>query len=179
VTAREDEAEANDVRFVSSVEEASLECDPRLVERLVANLLDNAVRHNVAGGTVSVRTGCRGGSAWLLVSNDGPVIKPEEVERLFEPFERLEGERTVGRGGFGLGLCIVRAVAAAHGALVSAEARPQGGLSVEVWFPARAEMAEEGRGPAAEKGPVVRGGRHREGQPERAVDLVHTVLSDR
>jgi hypothetical protein len=72
----------------------------------------------------------------------------------------------------------VRAVAAAHGASVRTVARPAGGLSIEVWFPARSEGAEVGPRPASEKGPVVPGGRYPEGQSERPVDLVHALLSD-
>ena len=178
VTAREDDAAVNGLHVVSTLEPAALECAPRLVERLAANLLDNALRHNVPGGTVSVQTGRRNGEAWLLVANDGPVIQPGDVERLFEPFERLEGERTVGGEGFGLGLCIVRAVAAAHGAQVRVAAPREGGLRVEVQFPVGGEPSEEGPGPAAEKGPVRRGGRHPEDQSEKPANLVHPALSD-
>lgn len=179
VAARKVEAETNEVRVVSSFEPARLDCDPRLVERLVANLLDNALRHNVAGGLVSVRTATRDGEAWLHVSNDGPAIEPKEVERLFEPFERLDGERTAAGEGFGLGLCIVRAVAAAHGASVGAMVRPSGGLSIEVRFTTRSEEVDEGPGPAAGKGTVVHGGRHPRERSEGPVGLVHAQLSDR
>jgi signal transduction histidine kinase len=105
------------------------------VERLVANVLDNALRHNVPGGMVVVRTGTRAGHGWLAVSNDGPVVEPDQIERLYEPFERLGTERTQTGEGFGLGLCIVRAVATAHGASLMTEARSAGGLNVEVRFP--------------------------------------------
>ena len=175
---REDEAAARGVHVVSSLEPAPLDCAPRLVEPLVANLLDNALRHNVDGGTVSVQTGRRPGEAWLLVANDGPLIQPGEVERLFEPFERLEGERTVGGEGFGLGLCIVRAVAAAHGATVSVVARAEGGLRVEVQFPVGGEQSEEEPAPAAEKGQFLLGGRHPEDRSRKSVDLVHATASD-
>jgi signal transduction histidine kinase len=179
VSARENEVAARDVRMITHLRPASLECDPRLVERLVANLLDNAVRHNVAGGIVSVQTGSRGATAWLAVSNDGPVIEPGQVGRLYEPFERLGAERTAAGGeGFGLGLCIVRAVAAAHGAEVRTVARPAGGLSIEVCFCAAGQVGEEGPGPAAENGPVVRGGLDHEGRSEQPTDLVHALLSD-
>jgi signal transduction histidine kinase len=178
VTARKADAELHQVHVVSSLEPAPIECDPRLVERLVGNLLDNALRHNVAGGRVSVQTGSRGAAAWLLVANDGALINPDEVERLFEPFERLEGERTAAGDGFGLGLCIVRAVAAAHGASVRTVARPAGGLSIEVWFPARGDMVEEEPGPAAERGQVVPGGGLRAVGSERPAELVHALLSD-
>ncbi|GIJ66612.1 sensor histidine kinase [Virgisporangium ochraceum] len=107
--------------------------DPRLVEILVSNLVDNAVRYNVPGGRVDVTTSAADGQALLRVSNTGPVVPPGEVERLFEPFQRLGGERLA--GGHGLGLAIVRAVATAHGATVTADPRPDGGLTVEVRFP--------------------------------------------
>ena len=105
------------------------------IERLAANLLDNALRHNAPGGSVAVSTGAQGGSARLRITNDGPVVRPEDVERLYEPFERLDGERPSNVEGFGLGLCIVKAVATADGATVETQARPTGGLLVEVRFP--------------------------------------------
>jgi signal transduction histidine kinase len=182
---REAEAEVRRVRVVPDLAPAALQGDRRLVERLVANLLDNALRHNVKGGTISVQTGSRSGRAWLVVANDGPVIKPGEVERLFEPFERLGAERTAAGEGFGLGLCIVGAVAAAHGATLRTVARPAGGLSIEVRFPASGGGADErarqavGPGPAAGKGRAVRGGRHPEGQSEKPAELVHALPSDR
>jgi signal transduction histidine kinase len=153
------------------------------VERLIANLLDNAMRHNVEGGKVNVQTGSRRGAAWLVVANDGPVIKPGEVERLFEPFERLGAERTAAGEGFGLGLCIVGAVAAAHDATLHTVARPEGGLSIEVRFPARSSGPEEAArraadGPPAGKGPAVRRGRHPEGQAEEPAEPVHALLYD-
>ena len=178
VSARKHEASARDLRIVTNFAPALLECDPRLVERLLANLLDNAVKHNVAGGIVSVKTGSRNDEPWLAVANDGPVIEPAEVGRLYEPFERLGAERTAAGGdGCGLGLCIVRAVAAAHDAAVRTVARPAGGLRIEVRFPVARAGVEEVPGPGADKGPMVRGG-HPEDQAKRARDLVHASLSD-
>ncbi len=185
VEAREAEAEVRGIRVVTDLDQASLRGDRRLVESLVANLLDNALRHNVEGGTVTVQTGSRSGSAWLVVANDGPVIKPDEVGRLFEPFERLGAERMTGGEGFGLGLCIVGAVAAAHGATMRTEARPAGGLSIEVRFPAgtggeseAAPQGKEGPGAAAGKGPAMRSGRHPTSQSGKPAELVHALLSD-
>jgi signal transduction histidine kinase len=109
--------------------------DPHLVERLVVNLLDNALRHNRPNGSLEVMTGGCDGLASLSVANDGPVIRPADIDRLFEPFQRLAPERTGTGEGFGLGLCIVRAVATAQGALLRARVRPQGGLVVDVRFP--------------------------------------------
>jgi signal transduction histidine kinase len=178
VTARRADAELHQVQVASRLESAPVECDPRLVERLVDNLLDNALRHNVAGGRVSIKTASRGGAAWLLVANDGALIKPDDVERLFKPFERLKGERTAVRDGFGLGLCIVRAVATAHGALVHTVARPTGGLNIELSFPARTDLVEQEFGPAAERDPAVPVGRRPECALERPAELVHASLSD-
>jgi len=110
--------------------------DPRLVERLMVNLFDNAIRHNVPGGGIEVVTGTRADASFLSVANDGPLVPAGEVERLFEPFERLAPERTVGNEGFGLGLSIVRAVATLHGADVTAGPRARGGLAIEVRIPA-------------------------------------------
>jgi signal transduction histidine kinase len=149
---REPEIALRQVRVTTTLEPAMLTGDPRLVERLVANLLDNAVRHNVPGGTVTVRTGARDDGACLTVANDGPTVQPSEIERLYAPFERLDVERTAAGEGFGLGLCIVRAVASAHDATVDTRARPQGGLRTEVWFPAHddaAAMSDAAAGAAA------------------------------
>jgi signal transduction histidine kinase len=108
--------------------------DARLVERLVANVVDNACRHNVPGGRVEVSTITRAGRAVLSVSNSGPIVPASEVDRLFQPFQRMAPDRTHHRDGVGLGLSIVRAVAVAHGATVDTKARPEGGLTVTVSF---------------------------------------------
>jgi signal transduction histidine kinase len=110
--------------------------DPILVERLTQNLVENAIRHNVAvNGWLSVRTSTVDARAVIEVSNSGPVVPPYEVETLFQPFRRLQGER-LGRGrGFGLGLSIVRSIAHAHGGEVAAVPRDGGGLVVTVTLP--------------------------------------------
>jgi signal transduction histidine kinase len=110
--------------------------DRALLERLVANLVENAVRHNVAGGWLEVDTGLAGGRAVARVANGGRPIPPEQVAGLFEPFRRLGGDRTGSDRGAGLGLSIVRSVAAAHGGTASARAIPGGGLEVTVEVPA-------------------------------------------
>jgi signal transduction histidine kinase len=115
--------------------------DPVLLERVAGNLVENAVRHNVPAGCVEIRTGLRGPVAELRVSSGGPVIAPERVEELFEPFRRGPVDRTADTPGSGLGLSIVRAVVHAHGGTVSAEPVPGGGLAVTVHIPARAGSA--------------------------------------
>ena len=98
-----------------------------LLERLVANLVENAVRHNRPGGWVEVDTG-HAGPAVVRVANGGPPIPPDQVATLFEPFRRLEADRTGSDRGAGLGLSIVRSVATAHGGTATAKALPDGGL---------------------------------------------------
>jgi len=114
---------------------ALLAGDALLAERLVTNLLANAVRHNVAAGRIEVVTGTEEGQAVLSVTNTGPVIPPADVDRLFQPFQRLDRRRAHYRDGHGLGLSIVLAIATAHRASITARSRPDGGLCVRVSFP--------------------------------------------
>jgi signal transduction histidine kinase len=106
--------------------------DRALLERLVANLVENAVRHNRPGGWIEVDTGRTGPLAVVRVANGGPPIPPDQVAALFEPFRRLEADRTGSDRGAGLGLSIVRSVAAAHGGRATARALEGGGLEVTV-----------------------------------------------
>jgi signal transduction histidine kinase len=124
----------NGVTIEAKLAQAPASGDPRLIERLVANLLDNAVHHNVPHGRVTVSTDRTDANAVLTVANTGPVIAPNEIERLFQPFQRLGRERTSAKG-LGLGLSIVQAIAEAHNATLIARPEPHGGLRVEVVFP--------------------------------------------
>ena len=118
----------------TAIQPAALDGDSLLVQQLAANLIDNAVRHNISGGDIEVATGTGGGHAVLSVANSGQVIPAAEIDRLFQPFQR-RGPRAARRdGGHGLGLSIVRAIATAHGATIGARARPGGGLAVDVTF---------------------------------------------
>jgi signal transduction histidine kinase len=102
---------------------------------LVANLVDNALRHNVAGGRAEISTETTTGRATISVRNTGTLIPPDEVGRLFQPFQQLGTERIRHAGGHGLGLAIVHAIASAHRATLTARARADGGLDVDVIFP--------------------------------------------
>jgi signal transduction histidine kinase len=137
VKARREEAGRRGISVESSLDGAPAAGDPSLVESMVANLIDNALRHNVAGGHVEITTRVADGRATLAVRNTGIVIAPGEVERLSRPFQR-QGTERVGHGdGHGLGLAIVYAIAQAHNASLAARVRPEGGLDVEVSFPVK------------------------------------------
>ncbi|MHB1432524.1 MAG: sensor histidine kinase [Streptosporangiaceae bacterium] len=133
--ARRDEAERRGIAVRSNLRPAPIAGDPSLAESLVANLVDNAIRHNLPGGQAEASTGTDAGGTVLSVVSTGPLIDPAQVEGLFEPFRQLGTERVANAGGTGLGLAIVRAIAAAHGGAVSARARPEGGLDVTVRLP--------------------------------------------
>jgi len=133
------EAEAAELRVELDTAPAPVHGDPQLLERLVANLVDNAVRHNERGGFVSVTTGLEDDRSVLYVANGGPVIPGDAVARLDQPFQRLA--RSAERRGSGLGLSIVRSVVEAHGGELRLSGRPQGGLEAEVRLPAGEDAA--------------------------------------
>jgi signal transduction histidine kinase len=137
VDGRREEAARKGIKVSATLAAAPAAGDPSLAESLLANLVDNALRYNVAGGRVEISAGTIAGRAFVSVSNTGPVISPGEVDHLFQPFRRLGSERIRNAGGHGLGLAIVRAIAGAHGAALTARARPEGGLDIEVSFPLR------------------------------------------
>jgi signal transduction histidine kinase len=131
------EAAARHLDVRPTLDPAPVRGDRRLLERLVANLVENAVGHNREGGTVEVRTSRAAGRSTVELRNDGEVIPPEALSALLEPFQRLDrGARGDGVG-LGLGLSIVRSVAEAHGGSVELRARPSGGLVVRVSLPER------------------------------------------
>ncbi len=134
------EADRRNVRIDAALTAAAGSGDPQLVASLVGNLVDNAIRHNVDGGRVEISTATTDGHATLTLRNSGVVIPPAEVDRLFQPFQRLGTERVGRGGGNGLGLAIVRAIAGVHGATLTASAGPGGGLDIEVIFASRADQ---------------------------------------
>jgi signal transduction histidine kinase len=127
-------AQALGVRVQTDLQETWVRGEPHLLERMIANLIDNAIRHNQPGGYIDVRTFTAGQTVEVIVRNGGSVIEPEEVHRLAEPFRRLS--RSV--GGFGLGLSIVRSVAEVHGGAAELWAPADGGLEVRITMPAGA-----------------------------------------
>ncbi len=156
IHAREPEAAGGNLDVRVTLAPAPAEGDPRLVERLIANLLDNAIRHNVPRGHVEITTGTHHQRAFLAVANSGPTIPTEELPRLLQPFQRLHGTRTNHTSGNGLGLAIVDAIAAAHRATLTAQPRPGGGLAVEVTFPS---ISIDANSNAIAHGPAVKASR--------------------
>ncbi|MFI7464962.1 sensor histidine kinase [Nonomuraea sp. NPDC049646] len=115
----------------ASLDPAPVSGDPDLLASMIGNLVDNALLHNIPGGSVTIATGPDG----LSIGNTGPAVRVDDLDRLFQPFQRLSPQRTHTAGGHGLGLAIVRAVTEAHGADLSAVPRPGGGLTVTARFP--------------------------------------------
>jgi signal transduction histidine kinase len=131
------ELQQHQITLDAQLEPAVTEGDPALIERLISNLLDNAARHNVDAGHIEISARQQGDRALLRVENSGQMIAPEEIETMFEPFRRLGPARTGTESGqHGLGLSIVRAVAAAHHAEIDTQPRAGGGLTITVSFPA-------------------------------------------
>ena len=130
------QAEAKGLTITSELDaSAVISGDSRLVSRLVSNLVENAIRYNVPLGHIEVSVSGRAEHVQLIVSNSGPSIPTEQVERLIQPFQRLATTRGSKGDGHGLGLSIVAAIAAAHDAALHVEPEPSGGLGVEVSFP--------------------------------------------
>jgi signal transduction histidine kinase len=145
---RHQDADRRGIRIDAELSAAQATGDPALAESLIANLAGNAIRHNVDGGRVEISTASTGGLAVLTVSNTGPLVPPDEVDRLFQPFQRLGTQRIRHASGHGLGLAIVSAIVSVHGAALTASARPEGGLDITVSFP----WNPQGRLPSSAEG---------------------------
>jgi signal transduction histidine kinase len=139
VLGRQQEADRQGIHIDAELTETPTTGDRSLIESLLANLVDNALRHNQPGGRVAISTTTSAGRALISVSNTGAVISSDQVDRLFQPFQRLGNERIRVGDGPGLGLTIVRAIATAHVATLTARPRPGGGLEIDVSFPAPAD----------------------------------------
>ncbi len=118
----------------TALDPAGVVGDRVLLERMIANLVDNAVRHNNRDGWIGLRTDSRAGAARFEIANTGPILVPEQVPALFEPFGRAH-QRLSSADGVGLGLSIANAIATAHGATIEAHARAGGGLRISVAIP--------------------------------------------
>ncbi|MEV6976636.1 HAMP domain-containing sensor histidine kinase [Kitasatospora sp. NPDC093806] len=129
-----DEAATAAVTVTTDLGPAPVTGDPALLRQVALNLLANAVRHNHRDGTAAMTTGTRGTLAFIEVSNTGPVLDPDEVPALFEPFQRGPEHRT---GGSGLGLAVVHTITLTHHGTVTATPHPDGGLTVRVELPRR------------------------------------------
>jgi signal transduction histidine kinase len=137
-------AEARGLTFALALEPTPVEGDRALLERLIDNLVGNAVSYAPPDSLVRVDTGRRPDGAVLRIANSGEVIDPDELPHLFERFYRRGTSRSRDSGGSGLGLAIVAAVADVHGGSYAAQAPAEGGLVVTVTLPvsARAEPAQ-------------------------------------
>jgi signal transduction histidine kinase len=147
-----DTAGLGDRRVQATLEPAVISGDPVLAERLIANLVDNAIRYNIAAGDIWISTRTTAGSSQLTVANTGPVISPADADRIFQPFQRLSYRTS--HDGFGLGLAIVASIAAIHDGTVTARPRNDGGLSVTVTIPSAGAPAPD-TGIQAAEGPGV------------------------
>jgi signal transduction histidine kinase len=145
------EALARGLQLGVTLDPAPVVGDRRLIERLVSNLVENAIRYNVDDGRIGVWVENSSGDAVFAIANTGPVVRADEVDRLLQPFQRLERERTGQGDGFGLGLSIVAAIADAHQAALDVRPGMDGGLRIEVRFP-RAREADPQLPPSDERG---------------------------
>lgn len=139
VDAASGEADALGLRLELDLGPATVLGEQALIERLVGNLVENSIRHNLPDGWFSVKTRTEDGKAVLTVANSGPLLSPEDLERLFERFYRPDRSRSRRTGGFGLGLSIVKSVATAHGGDVRLAGLAKGGLEVTVTLPSPVE----------------------------------------
>jgi signal transduction histidine kinase len=160
----EHQAATTHVRLQRDLSFAPVSGDRALLERMVGNLLDNAVWYNDPGGWVRLSTRSENSHIELEVINSGQHVAPEAVPALFEPFRRLDGRRAASRDGLGLGLSIVRAVAVAHGGTVEAAARSGGGLHVTVRMPSANAAALDGARGADPIGARERAAMHQAGE---------------
>jgi signal transduction histidine kinase len=149
--AREPAAVAKGLQVDAALSDALIIGDARLVYSLVSNLVDNAIRHNIAGGHLRITVADSAAGATLSVTNTGPRMQPDQIDRLLQPFQRGRPDRTASPDGLGLGLSIVAAIVTAHGADFSLLPGDTGGLDVEVHF---------GRPPADDANVATRNGRH-------------------
>jgi signal transduction histidine kinase len=132
----EPDATARGLAISASITTAPALGDARLLQRLAANLIDNAIRHNIPGGQIAIRVTADGARATITITNTGPVITAGHITRLLEPFQRLPDGRRADQEGLGLGLSIVAAIAKTHNATLTITPGCPGGLTIDISFPA-------------------------------------------
>jgi signal transduction histidine kinase len=132
--AHDDLAKEHEVTLRRALATTSMTGDPVLLERLIANLVSNAIKYNEPGGWVEVQVADLAAGPVLAVRNTGERVPAELVPTLFEPFRRLGTDRVRSRGGAGLGLAIVRSIVTAHQGTIGTKARQEGGLDLEISF---------------------------------------------
>ncbi|MCZ0982997.1 HAMP domain-containing sensor histidine kinase [Streptomyces diastatochromogenes] len=130
------EAQVAKVHLTTTLAPAPVSGDPALLAQISLNLLANAVRHNHPDGTAHLTTGTTEANAFIEVTNTGPLLEPQEIPALFEPFRR---GRTRTGNGLGLGLAVVRAITLSHDGTITATPRPGGGITVHIELPQRSE----------------------------------------
>ncbi len=135
LAARADRIAAGRIELRTRLEPVRVAASETLLARLVENVIENAVAHNETGGFVEIGCTVDHGIARVAVANGGPVLEEGAVGRLAEPFQRLGQERIAARNGHGLGLSIVAAIAEAHGGSLQLQARPHGGLNLQIVLP--------------------------------------------
>ncbi len=131
LSARTDGADRAGIAIDIDLHTAEVEADPWLIERVVVNLVDNAVKHNQPGGWVTMTVKAEGDEAVLQVANGGEVLSPDQVDLILQPFQRTNRNRP----GYGLGMTIVQSVVKAHEGTIQVEPRDEGGLVVTVRLP--------------------------------------------
>ena len=138
---RADKARGAQVSLTVEGSAAEVTGVPQLIDEMIANLCDNAVKYNRPGGHVWVTAGERDGSPFVNVRDDGIGIAPEHMERIFERFYRVDKSRSKDTGGTGLGLSIVKHAAAWHHASIAADSEPGQGTSISVVFNGKGSTA--------------------------------------
>jgi signal transduction histidine kinase len=132
---RKPDAARRGLAISASITPAPVLGDARLLQRLTANLIDNAIRHNIPHGQISIQVTASSGQPQIKITNTGPVIPAGQATRLLQPFQRQSAIRTADGEGLGLGLSIVAAIANAHNATLTINPGPQGGLDTAISFP--------------------------------------------